>query len=586
MAFRRKEGNGGTATAVRPVIASAARYTFGGDQTWQKNGLPIGDRRWQIEAWRHYDICGELRYATGWKANAATRAIMYVADVDPDTGEAAGPTENEQMAALGRQIFGQPAQRAKHIRTCELNLQVAGEVYVIVRPQPPVDGVPQPDKWITLSGTELSQQGKSLEFIDPDTGTAQMLSGTDVLIRIYNGHPQIQLAADSPVRALLPTLREIEKASQNIAARLDSRLASAGVLTVPLEADLPRAEGDAEAEETPTLTQQIFESMQASLRDPGSAAAQVPIIFNVPAEAASGFKKIDFESPLNAEIVELRTDARERLAVGLDLPREVIEGMGKSNHWSAWQVADETYRTHIAPDLETIGDALTAAWLVPMAKTLGIPDPTSFMVAFDPGPLVAQPDPIDRVMALYDAGLITADAALRMLNVPEGYAPSPEDKLHRLAVALVTASPVLASDAVIRRLLGIDPAPGAPDVAIPPQQHAPAVEQTNGPPAVTASAGGDFPAADLAVRYALERAGNRLLNTQRLKSDYAAIPRHELHVRLRPDPEQHAALLDGAWRHTPALAARYHLDEYTAGLIATGVPHSNGLLREWMASRG
>ena len=59
-----------------------------------------------------------------------------------------------------------------------------------------------------------------------------------------------------------------------------------------------------------------------------------------------------------------------------------------------------------------------------------------------------------------------------------------------------------------------------------------------------------------------------------------------MHVRLRPYPERHEGLLEGAWRHVEEFAARWDLESYTQGLIAAGVPHSDGLLREWMASRG
>ena len=85
--------------------------------------------------------------------------------------------------------------------------------------------------------------------------------------------------------------------------------------------------------------------------------------------------------------------------------------------------------------------------------------------------------------------------------------------------------------------------------------------------------------------YALERAGNRLLNTQRLKAEYADVPRHELHVRLRPD-DRHGDLLQDAWRHAPELAARWDLDGYCRRLITIGVPHDPDTLAQWMASRG
>jgi hypothetical protein len=40
----------------------------------------------------------------------------------------------------------------------------------------------------------------------------------------------------------------------------------------------------------------------------------------------------------------LRREAVERLAIGLDMPPEVLLGLGDSNHWSAWQVDEQTWK--------------------------------------------------------------------------------------------------------------------------------------------------------------------------------------------------------------------------------------------------
>src|SRR5690242_13611176 len=512
----------------RAIVASAARYTFGGAQAW-KGTLPAGDRRWQVEAWRHYDMCGELRYATGWKGNACAQALLYAADIDPDTGRPVGPSTNPKIIEIAGKVLGGPVKRPQHIRTMVLNLEMTGEVYVVVVAR---KGKEVDDTWLVVSGTELNQSGGAVEFTHPETGLPTKVGPKDTLIRIWNPHPRLQLAADSAVRALLPTLREIEKSSQNIAARLDSRLAS--------------------------------------------AAAQVPIIFEVPAEFADAFKLINFESPLSKEIIELRADAIGRLAAGLDLPREVVEGMGDSNHWSAWQVAEETYRTHLVPILDVISDALTAAYLHPVAEAAGIPDVDTYMLAFDGSALIGEPDPLQQVLELLDRGLITPEAALTMLHIPEDYAPTGQDKLVALATQLVGRAPTLFENPVLQRILGFAKAPAAPAVEAAPQE-----------PPVTASAAPARPVdiASLAVVHALERAGNRLLNTQRLKAEYADVPRHELHVKLRPD-DRHGDLLQDAWRHVPELADRWDLDGYCRRLIAVGLPHDTQALAQWMASRG
>lgn len=576
MAFRK------AAEPKRPaLIASAATFSFGGAQTWR---FPEGDRRWQQEAWYQYDICGELRYATGWKGNACAQAFLYAAEVDPFTGKPTGPTDNKVAQAIADKVLGGPVRRPQHIRTIAVNLEVAGEVWVIVRAGVVAqNGAPADDEWLVVSATELKRQSGRTEFVHPDTGEKLALAGDDMIIRIWMPHPRLQLNADSAVRALLPTLREIEKSSQNIAARLDSRLAGAGIFVVPAEADYPEGDDDPADPSTPNgLMGTVAKTMRASLEDPGSAAAQVPIIIEVPGDVADAFQHITFETPLSKEVVDLRRDAIERLGAGLDLPREVIEGMGKSNHWSAWQVADETYKTHVLPLLDLISDALTSAYYVKALTAARVPNPDSYILAFDGTSLIGQPDELDRTLQLLDRGLITDEGAQRVLGVPDEYIPQGEEKIRALALRLLLASPALLSDPEVARAVGFDGAASTPPVsqggpAAPPPELPPA----EGPPSRTAS-GEDFRAASLAVVYALERAGNRIANTQRLRVEFAGVARHELHCRIKPEPERHTDLLDGAWRHTGVLATRFALDQYARALLATGAPHTDDNLREWI----
>lgn len=572
MALFRKTPDTDTIAAPRPgaIVASAARFTFGGKQTWQGT-IPAGDRRWQIEAWRHYDINGEMRYATGWKANACKQALLVAVDVDPDTGQPIGPTENKQIRDIAGGILGGPARRGQHIRTMVINLEVAGEVFVVVVAR---KGRETADTWLVVSGTELWMQSDSIEYMHPDTGKRVQLGERDTLIRIWYPHPRLQLAADSPIRALLPTLREIEKSSQNIAARLDSRLAGAGIMTVPSEADVP-TDGDADAEETASFSEAIQRNMSASLADPGSAASQVPLIFEVPAEFADAFRHITLETPLSKEVVALRQDGVARFAAGSDLPREIVEGMGESNHWSAAQVSLETYRTHLVPTLDTISDAFTVAYLHPIAEAAGIKDVERYSLDFDGSMLVGESDPLPEALELYDRGLITGEAVLKIAKIPLDYMPSGDEKMRALAERLVTAAPALFEHPVLSRILGFTVEP----VPVAPAEQVPAITAAANTPALP------IDVASLAVVYALERAGNRLLNTQRLKGEFADVPTTEVHVRLKPD-DRHGDLLAGAWRHTAEVAEAWNLDGYTRWLLAEGAAHTTDLLAAWMATHG
>ncbi len=566
------------AEARRPnLTASAAQYTFGGAQTWQT--MPEGDRRWQAEAWYQYDINGELRYATGWKGNACSQALLYAADVDPFTGKPTGPTDNKIVQTVTDSILGGPVRRPQHIRTIAVNLDVVGEVYIVVAAGTGGDA----DEWLVVSSTEFSKQGKTVQYSDPKTGTERTLSGNDMLIRIWMPHPRMQLNADSAVRALLPTLREIEKTSQNIAARLDSRLAGAGVLVVPSDLDFP--EGDDDPAEPGGMMGLLVKSMRASMQDPGSAASQVPIVVEAPSDMTDAFNHISFETPLSKEVIELRREAIARLAAGLDLPREVVEGMGASNHWSAWQVEEATYKTHLLPLLDLISDALTVAFLGPALDALHVPDPGQYMLAFDGTALIGQPDPLAEALELFDRGIISDGAVRTITSTPEEYAPQGEERLRALAERLVAQAPTLFLDPEVRRRLGFTE--DVPAVAAPQGLTAPATlpaADTSGAPARTAAGG--FEAASLAVTYALERAGNKLVNAKPLKDRFAHVPRHEMHVHHKPEPERYEDLLAGAWRHVEMLAVAYDLDRYTHALLVTGTPHTDANLREWMARRG
>ena len=68
------------------------------------------------------------------------------------------------------------------------------------------------------------------ETLDPDK---------DLIIRVWTPHPRRTLWADSPTRACLPMLWEIERLTRYVFAQIDSRLVSAGLMPIPKEASFP-----------------------------------------------------------------------------------------------------------------------------------------------------------------------------------------------------------------------------------------------------------------------------------------------------------------------------------------------------------
>lgn len=62
------------------LVAAAIRITDLEGRGWPT--YKYGDDSWQNEAWRLYDVIGELRFVANWIGSALSRVRLYVADVD------------------------------------------------------------------------------------------------------------------------------------------------------------------------------------------------------------------------------------------------------------------------------------------------------------------------------------------------------------------------------------------------------------------------------------------------------------------------------------------------------------------------
>lgn len=576
----------------RAILASAASYDLAGGQTWK--AFTPGDTRWQREAWRQYDICAEYRFGVTYVGNVISQATLYAAVVDPDTGRPGEPADDPTVTAVVEGILGGPAKRPQAQKTIAVNRQVPGEVFIVVRDTP--DG----DQWIVLSTSEISGGNGGVEYCDPATGGMVKLTGSDLLIRLWNRHPQFQLHADSNTRALLPILAEIERSSQNIATRLDSRLASNGLLIVPSEMDFPT--GDDDPPGAQGLMAQMAASFTAGIQDPTSAAAQVPIVLEAPGELIANITHLTLDSDVTSETTDLRKEAIARLAVGMDIPVEVITGVRGMNHWGAWQVEESTYKAHVAPMLDWIADGLTAQYLHPVLQKAGVADPEQYMLAWDVSDIVVRPNRLADLLSLHERGLVSDDAVRLAAGVSNEEKPTRAESLARLAEEWVKAAPTLLRVPEIAQLIGIEPvrsqiAETGGEVVVTPSdgdpelEAGPPSEEPDGPPAVAASAvpssgSADLLAADIAVLHALARVGGRLLNSHSMRGRYSETPKHEIHTQVAIEADRIPALLDGAFEFCGDLAETRQLFRYVGGLLESGAAHDRGLLAVWMADHG
>lgn len=590
------------------LVAAAAQIRLDEQSVMRKR---IGDEEWQREAWRQFDICGELRFASTRHAGALSQVGLYVADID-DSGEPGQETEDEEVKALGRTVFGGPTKRAEYLRQIDAQLYIGGESYVIAEST----AGDKPDLWYVVSPSQIRRNNRGSFKVERPLehggGWHDIRKNRDIMTRIWTPHPRRYDVADSSVRSALPILREIERLSLLTFSQIDSRLISAGLLLLPQGLNFPDKDGQAQG--LKGLMEMILEVATAQLTGAGTAAGLIPILGEIPEGTGKDINYVKFETALQAELKDKLDHAIRRLATSLDIDPNEMLGMGDTNHWGAWQIDENGIKLFIKPPAARICDALTMSYLAPALKAMG-KDPNKFAFWFDPTPLTVRPNRFEDALQLWDRGVISDEALRDSANFSEDMKPDEKELKTWRLWKLVTADPQLLSNEEYAKALGLPvgaPA-GGQQPALPPgqspnvpadyeqltggdQRGLPQTESGGASPAQQGlAAAALLPGAEQVVLRALELAGGRLLD-RHTRNRFANVPRIELHTQRRPDDRAHArALLAGAFAHVPALADHYGvpagdleyvLSEYCVELLVRGYAHETELLKTMLERAG
>lgn len=567
----------GAKAPPKAVLAAAMPMSGPGVQRINRGRSHQTQEQWQAEAWYYFDSVGELRSPLVWIANAVSQADLHATTIDPDTGKPTGPSEDPRSQAVADQILGGPQQRAGRLRVIALCWQVAGEAWIVIRPS---GRAGKPDQWLALSGQKVRAKGDSWTYEDPYSCETITLTPNDRLIRIWCPHPNDQAKADSAVRPALPILREIEKASQNIAARLDSRIATNGIMALAEELDFPKGDFETSAA---AFTDFFMQAAEAGLQNPGQASSQVPLAFTAPGELignGGAFAHYDLSTEFDQAVVALRDNGRDMLGGTLDMPKQVARGeQGEGNHWSDWKVEEDTYKIYIEPLLKAIGDPISELWMTDALIAMGMsPEQAAGEeIGWDTTAIVARPDASETLESLYDKILVSDEYMLTENGVSEDAMPNAEERTRRFLEKAVVGAPSLLADPNVAKALGlgieispvaagVDAEVGAGGELEVPEPPAPVVR---GLPSRTDSASepeavpeGLVAAAELIVYDALSRAGGRLLTNQN-RGQFKTTPRHELHTVIQVPYGDRDAVLEGSFQFVDRVAEAFGLDGAT-----------------------
>jgi hypothetical protein len=567
--------------APRTMIAAAQRMRA----TTDVRRISQSADGWAKEAWRFYDTIGEFRYAVDWVAQMIAKATILinrdgqpVAETDPAIG---------QVQWIG-DLFGSEQVRTEMLRNIGVHLTVAGECYLVGTT------VRGGDHWQVAAACELTQRGKKFYLAGQPIESAT----EPFLLRIWRPHPRKPHEANAPSRAVLPILAEMDALTKRIFAEIDSRLAGAGILFVPSEFTLPTPTQTNESgdQERPGSTADQFQAaitsaIIESIGDQSSASARSPIVVTVPGDRIDQITHLTFATPMDERVKELRDEAIRRLALGMDLPPEIMTGMADTNHWTAWNVDESAIKVHAEPLLDLITDSLTTGLLWPLLEAAGIEDVEQYAVGSDTAEMRLRPDRSREAFELYDRGVINPVALRREVGFDELDAPG-DDEVRAFFLRKVAAgqtTPELVAAALQELGINLSPAPATPGNAVEARPIPSLREHPNeGPPNDGQVPDGLISAADVIVHRALERAGNRLRTRTGSK---LTCPAGELYLHQPVSASMADDVLTDAFgalhryvacRQADQDVLEAALDAYCRALLTTGRAHSPALMAPYL----
>lgn len=549
---------------------------------------------WQAQAWQYWETVGELRAVSVWIGNVLSRARLVAAKRE---GRMIVPLEggrdpaSEAMDAL----YGGPQGQAEMLRQYGIHDTVAGEEYIV--------NTAADDRWYTLASGKVTQlPGGRLQADFGTEGGSRKLDARDLVIRQWTPHPKDPTRADSPVRSNLTVLAQIVGYDQHISAQIRSRLAGAGVLFLSNEVSFPVPEGaDPAASQAEIFMSLLGEAMMTPIQDPSDPSALVPIVAMVPTESLGKNEHLTFWTELDANVVTMRDAGIKRLALGMDVPPEVLLGIADANHWNAWLSEESAVKAHLEPRLANFAGGLTTQYLRPAIKgSVPADQLDDYYVLADTSSIRLRPNRSNEAIELYDRGELSGTALRRETGFQPEDAPAAEEFVRWLLRKIATGSTSPEQTTEALRMLGADlfAEPTGRNRPLPDHMRTdtgPDLEQRSPPERAVSEQRASHPeglaaACDVLVYRALERAGNRLRNVHP-RTDTTEMAAVDVYRTLAGDADH---LLAGAWECAPDVLGPYTdeigpvidtLDFYVRGLLGSRRPHSSVVLGALLASR-
>lgn len=413
----------------RTLVASAAPFRGNNDEKG------MGEEMWQRRALLYYNTCGEVRFCSQFYARMVARVRFFPARIKED-GTLDAIEEGPAVEALNR-IQGPGGGRSRIQFDYGRLMFVTGEGALFVNDTDD----PAKERWRFLWRGELKKD-------EPDGPTWRKNGKNEPVekgtaYRMWTPHPERSDWADSPLRPVLDIAEELNILTATVRSTAVSRMLK-GMILLPSElSPAPMEPGKDEDPEQSVFLAAMVQHFKAQIEDPAAAEAQAPFLLEGAYEYLDRVKWIELHNTTTDYLErDLRIEAIKRLALGLDMPPEALEGFSNTNHWAAQQIQWDMWRSHGVPIADQFAADLSEIYLRPTLAEAGESDIDAITIGYDDSQVVISPDQTAVADQAMDRMAISFSGYRKMKGIPEAYAPDEDEQ--QLVAGVKMRDPVVA----------------------------------------------------------------------------------------------------------------------------------------------
>lgn len=356
-----------------------------------------------------YHRLGAIRAAMQMKYTAASKITYYPA-VKEDPASDPVPVDDGPAVEAYERIRGEAGTFPDFVAELCMQEDVVGEGYLV--------GLQKGDEeeWDVWSAIEYEKWRKENPAKAKRLDDGDLENATELFYRIWRRDPERGDRPDSPLRAVAPECEQYILFRDVLTSAAQSRLIQP-LLAVSNTVDFPRDPNKPEQ----TFGDWMLDAIITPVQDPRSAGRIAPIMLEVPnpGEFAS---VIDLTRDLPEWITEVMNRVLRQMAIGLDMPSDILAGVADVNHWSAWLIDDGLRLNYVDPMVLNVLGSLSRAYLQPALEG-AVENPEDYVFWRDYSDLTSRAVGAADAFGAYDRGAITTEALRRTIGFTEDDAP-------------------------------------------------------------------------------------------------------------------------------------------------------------------